>query len=237
MTPLELLHCEQGSETWKAGRRGIITASRAADIVAFKKQTKKQAELGVLEETAERRNYRTELIVEILTGQTPDRYITREMEWGAEQEPFARAAYEMERDILVETRGLVLHPTVPRFACSPDGLVGDDGLVQLKCPNTSTHLALIQAGAVPLEHAPQMIAELACTGRQWNDFVSYDPRLPEGLRLFICRLERDEQLIELLEAKVAEFNQEIRDVISDLPGGPQLVVESLDRSDPEELQF
>ncbi|HZW05366.1 MAG TPA: YqaJ viral recombinase family protein [Candidatus Nitrosotalea sp.] len=219
---------EQGSELWLAVRRGLITASRVSDLVATNKNGS---------ESAARKNYRAELIVEILTGQTPDKFVTREMQWGIDQEPFARAAYELERDVMVETCGFVLHPSVARFGCSPDGLVGEDGMVQIKCPATATHLAWLQAGAVPLEHAAQMVAELACTGRKWNDFVSFDPRLPAGLQLFICRMERDEQLIALCEMKVAEFNLEIRDVISDLPGGPQLVLESLDQVNRDEMVF
>ena len=110
------------------------------------------------------------------------------MQWGLDQEPFARAAYELHAGVLVETCGFVLHPQIARFGASPDGLVGDDQpLIQIKCPTTKTHLEWMMAKTIPLEHIPQMLAELSCTGREWADFVSFDPRLPEHLQLFVLR--------------------------------------------------
>ncbi len=126
---------------------------------------------------------------------------------------------------------------ISRFGASPDGLVGDDGLIQIKCPNTSTHLNWMMAQAVPLEHMPQMLAEMSCTGRAWCDFVSYDPRLPERYQLFIIRFARDERLIAALEAEVVKFNSEIANYISQLPGGPQLVVDTLDVADKDEKDW
>lgn len=171
-------------------------------------------------EKAERRHYREELIVEILTGITADQYVTREMQWGIDQEIFARAAYEMAREVMVGTAGFFLHPNIARFGASPDGLVGEDGLVQIKCPTTATHLNWILDGRLPDEHVPQMLAELSCTGRKWNDFVSFDPRLPKHLQLFIRRFHREEPLIALLEAEVEHFNSEIQDIIDQLPQAP-----------------
>lgn len=201
------IDCEQGSELWAAARSGLVTASRCADMIAKIKKG----------ESASRRNYRTELIVEILTGQPYPQYVSQEMQWGTDQEPFGRAAYEMQRDVLVETCGFVLHPMIPRFGASPDGLVGDDGMIQVKCPNTATHLGWMLAGIVPAEYAPQMFAEMACAGRQWSDFVSFDPRLPSHLQLFIRRLERDDKLIAALEAEVGKFNAEIDETLAQLP--------------------
>src|SRR5579864_7292383 len=136
MTPFEAYELEQGSQRWREARCGLVTASRCADVVASVKKG----------EAAPRRNYRTELVIEILTGQPAEQYVTREMQWGADQEQFARAAYELERDVLVETCGFVIHPDISRFGCSPDGLVGEDGLIQIKCPTTATHLSWILAG-------------------------------------------------------------------------------------------
>lgn len=227
MTALELSNLEQGSELWKQARCGIPTASRCGDMIAMTKKG----------ESADRRNYRTELIVEILTGVPYPRYVSHEMQWGIDQEPFARAAYEMQRDVLVETCGFVLHPGIARFGASPDGLVGNDGVIQIKCPNTSTHLSWMLAGVIPLEHQPQMLAEMACTGRAWCDFVSFDPRLPAHLQLFVRRFERDENLISTLESEVVHFNAEIDGVLAALPQQPQGIVLAMELTDPDELQF
>jgi hypothetical protein len=143
----------------------------------------------------------------------------------------------MQRDLLVETCGFVLHPDIARFGASPDGLVGEDGLIQIKCPNTTTHLGWMLAGTVPVEHCPQMLAELACTGRAWCDFVSFDPRLPAYLQLFVRRFERDEKLIAALETEVVHFNAEIEGVLAALPQQPQGIVLVMDHVDPDELQF
>jgi hypothetical protein len=232
MTALELANLEQGSELWLQARVGLVTASRAADVIACYKSGPKKGQ-----ETAARRDYRCELICEILTGQPYPQYVSHEMQWGRDQETFARAAYELQLDVLVETCGFVLHPRVARFGASPDGLVGDDGLIQIKCPNTSTHLGWMLAGVVPVEHAPQMLAEMSCTGRAWCDFVSFDPRLPEHLQLFVRRFARDEQFIATLEAEVVHFNAEIEDVLRVLPQAPQPIATLLEMPCPDEVQF
>lgn len=218
---------EQGSEEWLQYRVGKVTASRAADVIAMTKKG----------EAAARRNYRYELICEILTGQPYPHYVSQDMEWGRLQEPFARAAYELERDVLVETVGCIDHPDIARFACSIDGFVGSEGLIEIKAPATSTHLSWMLAGTVPVEHCPQMLAEMACTGRAWCDFVSYDPRLPSHLQLFIRRFERDDNLIAQLETEVVHFNAEIEGVLAALPQAQQAIVLSMDQADPEELVF
>jgi hypothetical protein len=228
MTPIELLNIEQGSDEWVQARVGLVTASRCGDVIDMTKKG---------DESAHRRDYRSELICEILTGQPYPRLITREMQWGIDQEPFARAAYEMQRDVLVETRGFVVHPDIARFGASPDGLVGDDGLIQIKCPNTSTHLRWMLAGTIPVEHMPQMLAELACTGREWCDFVSYDPRLPAHLQLFVRRYQRDDAMIAALETEVVNFNAQIEQVLSALPQAPQGVVLSMDQVAADEVVF
>lgn len=208
---------EHRSEAWRALRCGLVTASRCCDVAAITKKG---------EEGAARRHYRAEIISERLTNIPADlnRYVSQEMRWGIEKEPLARAAYEIARDVMVDAGGFVVHPTLAHFGASPDGLVGSEGLVQIKCPNTSTHLEWRLEGVVPVEHATQMLAELACTGRQWNDFVSFDPRLPENLQLFVKRLHRDEGLIALLEAEVAHFNAEIEYIVGRLNDTAEVVV-------------
>jgi hypothetical protein len=141
---------------------------------------------------------------------------------------------------MVETAGFVPHPWIRNFGCSPDGLVGEDGMIEIKCPETTTHLVWTLEEQIPLEHAAQMLAELSChPERQWIDFVSFDPRLPQHLQLFIRRMHRVERLIENLEENVNHFNAEIEGLLAMLPQasngqGPQPIVESLDHTDPDE---
>ena len=228
---------EQGSAEWLQHRVGKVTASRCADVIATKKQTKAQAAQGILEEMADRRNYRTELICEILTGQPYPRYVSQEMMWGQTQESFARAAYELQRDVLVETVGCIDHPKIQRFTCSVDGLVGDQGLIEIKAPATATHIAWMMAGVVPAEHVPQMLAQMSCTGRQWVDFCSYDPRLPAHLALFTKRLLREEKFVISLESEVQHFNYELDEVLAALPQGPQAIATILEMPRRDELEF
>jgi putative phage-type endonuclease len=232
LNPL-LIDCVHRSREWMEARRGLVTASRCADVLAVLKRGG---------EAAPRYNYRMELAVEILTGRSVNRYVSGYMEWGVEQEPFARAAYEIKRDVMVETCGFYLHPTVERFGASPDGLVGSEGLLQIKCPATNTHLDWMLEGVIPTDHAAQMLAELVCTGRQWCDFVSFDPRLPQHLQLFIRRMERadHEPLVAQLEEAVNRFNAELDKMLAELPqpanmqGLAQPIVELLDHTDPDE---
>jgi len=227
--PVELdpAEMEQGSEAWAQARCGLVTASRASDVIAVVRNG----------EAAVRRNYRAELISEILTGVPYPRYLSQEMKWGIAKEPEARVAYELAHDVLVETCGFILHPGVDRFGASPDGLVGDDGLIQIKCPNTATHLSWLMSGVIPVEHMPQMLAEMSCTQRAWCDFVSYDPRLPEHLQLFVRRFSRDAKLIAVLEREVENFNQQIDELLAALPQKPTGLIESLDRVAKDELIF
>jgi hypothetical protein len=229
MTPLELFECEQGSGLWASARCGKVTASRCFDM-AGKNQNG--------DEAARRRDYRNELMVEILTGRPVVQRVTREMQWGIDQEPFARAAYEMARDVLVQTCGFVVHDDIERFGCSPDGLVGHDGMLQIKCPKTTTHLAWMLSGTIPIEHMPQMLGELSCTGRTWCDFMSFDPRLPKHLQTYIRRFQRDEKLIFTLESEVVHFNNEIDALLRKLPQGePQPIVNIAEEQREDEVEF
>lgn len=235
---MTLILCEQRGDEWRAIRAGKVTASRISDVLAeLKKGTG---------EAATRRNYKAEIIAEILTGIPADNFVSKEMQWGIDNEPFARAAYEITQDVAVDTVGFAIHPAIARFGASPDGLVGEIGMVEFKCPNTATHLDYILAGVVPSEYQPQMLAEMCCTGREWCDFVSFDPRLPGRFQLFVRRFYRHEGRIREMEMKVERFLREVDDVLarlecasSDLTGilrqslaavlGPQPVVAMMDR--------
>lgn len=189
----------QGSPEWHALRIGKVTASRVSDVIA-----KTKTGWG-----ASRANYMAELIAERLTGEPAEKYSNAAMAWGTEKEPDARAAYEFFRDAQVSEIAFVDHPVIGMTGASPDGLVGDHGLVEIKCPNTATHLDTLLTQAIPTKYVTQMLWQMACTGRQWCDFVSYDPRLPEAMSLFVKRVDRDDKLIASLEKDVAEFLAEL----------------------------
>lgn len=193
---MKILDFPQGSVEWRAARAGKVTASRMDDVIA-------KIKTG---EAAARRDYRAQIVAELLTGVPQDSdYINAEMQWGIDQEPFARSAYEIATDTLVDQVGLVLHPSIERSAASPDGLVDTDGCLELKCPKTATHLQYLLDGIVPAKYQPQMYWQMACTERKWNEFISFDPRLPMKMRLFRARLNRDDAKIKELEREVISF--------------------------------
>ncbi|MGE0533183.1 MAG: lambda exonuclease family protein [Hyphomonadaceae bacterium] len=197
---------EQGTPEWRAQRCGKVTASRIADMLARTKTG-----WG-----ASRANYAAQLICERLTGAPADGYASDAMRFGAENEPLARAAYEFRTDRTVELCGFVDHPRIAMSGASPDGLVGADGLIEIKVPNTATHIETLLSGAVPEKYIMQMMWQIACTGRAWCDYVSFDPRLPEEMRLFIRRIERDDTLCARLEKETELFLAEIDDKIKTL---------------------
>jgi putative phage-type endonuclease len=197
----------QGSPEWIAARVGKVTASRMADVVSKTKAGKY---------TAAREEYLAELVTEILTGKPVEFFQTKDMQWGIEQEPHARAAYEADRLIQVELIGIVDHPFIERAAASPDGLVEDDGLIEIKCPKTKTHIQTLMCGAPPEQYLPQMQWQMACTGRIWCDFVSFDPRLPKKYQLFTQRVFRDQQVINQYEDEVRRLLQEVDSIINQL---------------------
>lgn len=190
---------EQGTEEWKQLRLGKVTASRIADVTA-----KIKSGWG-----ASRANYMAELLVERLTGIPADCYINDAMRWGTEQEPLARSSYEFLRDCTVDPVGFVAHPTIPMSGASPDGLIGEDGLVEIKCPNTATHIETLQGATVPAKYMGQIQWQLACTGRAWCDWVSFDPRMPAAMQLFVQRVDRDDKFISEIEKTVSDFLSEL----------------------------
>ncbi len=184
---------EQGSSEWFAARLGHVTGSRVSDALAK-------------EGTATRENYLWQLVAERLTGQPQDSFAPNAaMIRGTEQEPISRAAYEAHTGTFVEQTGFVHHPTMKWFGASPDGLIGTDGVLELKNPNTATHLAYRKAGQPPAKYRYQMMAQIACTGRKWADFVSFDSRLPESKQLFVVRFEPDQKEMDEMLEKIQKF--------------------------------
>lgn len=196
---------EQRTDEWFAARIGKVTASRVADVIA---KTKSGYGAG-------RANYLADLVVERLTGQKAQGFSNAAMEWGTQTEPQARAAYSAKTGILVEEVGFIDHPTVAMSGASPDGFA-EEGLVEIKCPNTATHLEYILDGKPPQKYVTQMQWQMACTGRPWCDFVSFDPRLPERLQLLVVRVPRDDVYIAMLETEVKKFLAELDDNLNKL---------------------
>jgi hypothetical protein len=188
--------CDQGSAQWLQARVGKLTASRMVEVMSMLKKGG---------EGADRRNYRIEIITERITERANEHYISRDMERGSELEPLARSAYEMAQQVLVETAGFVLHPTLDYLGASPDGLVGNDGGMEIKCPRDTTHVRWLTDGIVPMEHRPQMYTNMLCCEREWWDFCSFSPYF----KPFIVRLPRDEGEIRKIEEESARFNEEV----------------------------
>jgi putative phage-type endonuclease len=189
----------QGTDEWFEARIGKVTASRVADIIA-------QTKSGY---SASRDNYMAQLVCERLTGQKGESFTNAAMQWGTETEPLARAAYEAHKDLLVDEVGFIPHPRILMAGASPDGLVGDNGLLEIKCPNTATHIDTLLSQTVPGKYNTQMQFQMACTDREWCDFVSFDNRLPVELQLFVKRVPRDNMYIRLMEDEIVKFLKEL----------------------------
>ncbi len=206
----EFAAIEQGSQDWHAARLGCVTASRVADVVAKTKS-------GY---SAARQTYLGQLLSERLTGLPTETFQNAAMRWGSEMEAFGVEAYEAATGLETFQVGFLFHPNLAYAGASPDRLVAPDGLVEVKCPTTSTHLETLLKGEVPERYQIQMQWQMACTGRAWCDFVSFDPRLPEAYQLFIQRVPRDAERIVFLEQEVALFLEELEaklDALEDLP--------------------
>lgn len=191
---------EQGSPKWLMERVGKATGSEFSSIMATRKDKK---------EAAPRYNYRIELVCERLTGLPSTRFVSKYMLWGAEHEPAARMAYEARTGAMVMQPGFMHHTTIPMCGGSVDGLVDDDGIIEIKAPDTTTHIETLLAGEMPEDHNPQTQGYLWITGRKYCDFVSYDPRLPDGLKLYVQRIKRDDDYIAELAANVMNFLEEV----------------------------
>lgn len=200
---------QQGSHEWLTQRLGKVTASRLSDVCAVGKS-------GV--PAAGRMAYMVELMAEVLTGVPCKSFDgNTDTERGIALEPTARALYEIKTGSFVMDAPFVLHPSIERAGASPDGLVGDDGLIEIKCPRPHSHLAYMTSGEVPAKYIPQMAWQIACTGRQWVDFVSYCEVMPEHLRLHVIRYETNDQHLHELEERVRCFLSEMDDRLAMLP--------------------
>lgn len=197
---------EQGSPEWFAQRLGKVTASRVADVIA-------KTKTGY---STSRENYMAQLVCERMTGVVAESFTNAAMQHGTDTEPLARAAYEAHADVLVDEVAMIAHPTIEQAGASPDGLVGDVGQLEIKCPNTATHIDTLLSQTVPSKYNTQMQWQMACTGRQWCDFVSFDPRLPTELQLFVKRVSRDTAYIQMLEEEVKKFLVELDGKITKL---------------------
>ena len=197
---------EQGTDAWFIARIGKVTASRVADLMA-------KTKTGY---SASRDNYMAQLVCERLTQTKAEGFTNAAMEWGTEQEPFARAAYEAKTGVMVQEVGFVPHPAIEWAGASPDGFVGNDGLVEIKCPNTATMIDTLLTGKVPGKYNIQMQFQMACTGRYWCDYVVFDPRMPAKAQLFVKRVFRDDAFIQEMEAEIVNFLAEVNVQIQQL---------------------
>lgn len=194
-----MLDMDQRSDEWIKIRLGKVTASRIADLTAKTKSGW----------SASRANYMAELLSERLTGEPRDTFTNAAMQWGTDMEPQARRVYEFMEGVEVQEVGFAPHPTIAMSGASPDGLVGDHGLVEIKCPNTATHIETLLGASIDAKYIKQMQWQMACTGRQWCDFVSFDPRLPERMQIHIQRVKADVLMIDEIEKEVREFLAEL----------------------------
>jgi putative phage-type endonuclease len=190
----------QSDPSWIPARVGKLTASRMADAMDFTKAGKPGAA---------RTKYLHDLLAERLVGAAVDHYVTPAMQWGLDNEAGAADAYEAASGELLLPGGLFDHPSIDLFAATPDRLIGKDGLAEIKCPTTATFIAWSLAGVVPEQHKPQMLAQMACTGRKWCEFIAYDPRVPQKQRLFVRRYEPSAEDIAGIEKAAADFLGEL----------------------------
>jgi len=203
---MNIVDCQQGTPEWLAARAGKVTASMLSNVLMDPK-------------TAGYRDYQAQIVAEILTGKAQGSDFTNAaMQFGTETEPLARSAYEAHTGVLVDEVGMVTHTRINRSGASPDGLVGDFGLVEIKCPKVVTHIGYLVAGVVPTSYKNQMSWQMACTGRVWCDFVSFRPDLPENLQLFVMQYKRDEAKITELETAVIAFLAGVDQMIEKLKG-------------------
>ena len=194
---------KQGTDEWFEARLGKVTASRIADVMS-----KTKTGYG-----AARAKYKNEVIAERLSGTVLDRFVTPAMRWGIETEPAARSVYEMRTGNMVREVGFIQHPFIRNAGASPDGIIGNEGGLEIKCPQTTTHIDTLLTGSSVSTYILQMQWQLACTGLKWCDFVSYDPRLPDEIAIYIRRVDRDEALISEITEEVSKFLLEVDQAI------------------------
>lgn len=201
------LDIEQGSAEWLQARCGLITASKISDVMAKGRGNAP---------SATRATYMGTLAAERLSGNPVEHFTSSAMDWGTETEPQARAQYSMRTGEMIAEVGFVPHPSIVNAGASPDGLVGELGLVEIKCPNTATHIANLRGATIKSGYMLQMQWQMACTGRKWCDFVSFDPRMPDHLAMKITRVPRDNEKITEITAEVSKFEGELVAMIAEL---------------------
>lgn len=194
---------DQHSSEWFSARLGKVTASKVKDVMS-------KGRGGA--PSATRQNYMMQLLCERLTGKREEGYTSSAMQRGTDLEPVARSAYEIDKGVMTTETGLILHPKIEGFGASPDGLVGDRGMLEIKCPNTATHVFTMQSGRHDPQYEWQMFAQLSCADRDWVDFVSFDDRMPDELQYACFRLERDEARIRLMETEIKLFLEELAEL-------------------------
>jgi putative phage-type endonuclease len=215
MPPFEItpVDAPQGSQDWLQARVGRLTASRYTDVLAKP-------------ETAAYRGYLLQIVTERLTQQSQESgFVNEAMQWGTDTEPLARAAYEVDTGDVVTECGLILRDDW--IAGSPDGLIGDEGLIEIKCPRSTTHIDWIDAGGLPAKHKPQVQGLLLVTGRKWAHFCSYDPRMPPHLRLWWILVKADEKYQSMLLERLLAFRAEAEKMIARLTGDDGQLVRDL----------
>ena len=203
---MNIIDCEQDSPEWHAARCGKVTASRIADIV-------RKTKTGI---SASRNTYMGQLVAERLSGQVTEGFTSKAMEWGKETEDKAIAFYAFMRDSAALKIGFVIHPSIDMSGASPDRLIDDDGLIEVKCPNSATHIATLLGAPVDPDYVKQMQWQMACTGRKWCDFVSFDPRMPSDMCIHQRRVHRDPVFIAELEHSVSVFLAEVDATVAQL---------------------
>jgi putative phage-type endonuclease len=195
-----MIEIEQRTDDWFAARLGKVTASSLYKVLA-----KTKTGYG-----ADRGNYMTQLVLERVTGSKAESYTNSSMQWGIDQEPFARAAYEASRGVMVDEVGFLPHPSIEAAGASPDGLVGDDGMVEIKCPDSKTALECwLSDNPVESKYFSQMQWQMRCADRSWCDYVVFDPRMPTKAQLFVTRVHRDEEWLSVTEGEVVKFLAEV----------------------------
>lgn len=196
----------QRTDSWFEERAGKVTASSIYKVMS-------RTRTGY---SADRANYQAQLVTERLTGRPADSFSNAAMQWGVDTEPQARAMYGLEIGFDVEETGFHHHPVIEMSGASPDGLVGDLGLVEIKCPNSATHISTLTGASIDRKYILQMHWQMVCTNREWCDFVSFDPRLPDNMQMIIKRVERDDDLIAEIEDEVKKFLSEVDETVAKL---------------------
>jgi putative phage-type endonuclease len=197
----------QGTAEWMQARCGSVGASQVSDLMSKGKNGAESTGYA---------NLRAKMVAERLSGCVIEGYTNGYMERGNTDESAAREVYEFVTGNIVEQVGLIRHPTIPFFHASPDGLIGDDGMLELKRKIPALHIAYLLKNEVPTEYRKQMTAQLACSGRQFVEFASYCPEMPEDLQLFKIRFHRDEDAIKEMETAVVAFNASVEKMLADL---------------------